>query len=359
LKEKVTLLNINRKPVEVYGILMGFLKHHSKDAEPWMYEALALSIRITGGDRNSIKTALGYAADIAERDKNPNNLVSVADLLFFYGFYDRVGRLLDEAATKVPHRNIPLIMSINLAQRTKDPKRMAASIDQLLSLGWPGDDERIRRDCRSQAEMLAKALREDGRNAEADKLLASLPAAESRDLYIRLQWDKNSNAGLDLSVEEPLGATACFTTPRTVFGGAIVEDGHGKHPRDVYVCPRAFDGDYKVSIQTSYNDPEKPALHATLEIITHENSPAEHRETRTISLGSKGIPPVVVRVAGGRRTAVLPFLSPSAIVEDALKARERGRPAGKPKKKEQAAKRASKPEDLIPIGQGDVKARPR
>ena len=53
-------------------------------------------------------------------------------------------------------------MSINLAQKTKDPKRMADSIDRLLSLGWPGNDEYFRREARKQAEQLAGTLREDG-----------------------------------------------------------------------------------------------------------------------------------------------------------------------------------------------------
>ena len=30
------------------------------------------------------------------------------------------------------------MMSINLAQKTKDPKRMGDAVERLLSLGWPG-----------------------------------------------------------------------------------------------------------------------------------------------------------------------------------------------------------------------------
>ena len=67
------------------------------------------------------------------------------------------------------------MMSINLAQATKDPKRMADAVEQLLSLGWPGNDEAIRRDARQQVEKLAKTLREERRGDEADALLARLP----------------------------------------------------------------------------------------------------------------------------------------------------------------------------------------
>jgi hypothetical protein len=316
LREEVTLLNLNKKFRDVEAMLRGFLQFNSKYAEPWMYSALALSMKMNKGREADIKTAMGYAADLAVRSRNPNHLVSVADQLLLMGYLDRAGALLDQAALLVPHRGEPLMMSINLAQKTKDPKRMGDSIDALLSLGWPGYDEIVRRDARKQAETLAKTLREDGRGAEADALLARLPAAEARDLFIRLTWV--GDAGLDLAVEEPLGATARVLTPRTVFGGSIIKDGYGSHPEEVYVCPRGFDGVYTIRVETTYNNPEKPALQATLEIITHEGTPQEHKETRTVKLGAKGSEPVKVTLKGGRREKALPFLAPVVLSPPSL-----------------------------------------
>src|SRR5207237_2619782 len=117
----------------------------------------------------------------------------------------------------------PVLMSINLAQKTKDPRRMAESIDRLLSLGWPGQDDYFRTESRNQAEILAKALREDGHGPEADALLAPVTNSEARDLVLRLTWD--GDADYDLAVEEPLGATASYQTPRTVFGGSVIKNG--------------------------------------------------------------------------------------------------------------------------------------
>ena len=112
-----------------------------------MTSATALPARMT--PRTAAILILEGSADLAQRTHNPNHLVSVADKLFLKGQYDRVGSLLDEAAAKVPHRAEPLVMSINLAQKTRDPKRMGDSIDRLLSLGWPGNDEYFRREARS------------------------------------------------------------------------------------------------------------------------------------------------------------------------------------------------------------------
>jgi hypothetical protein len=312
LRDKVALLNVNRKFRDVRAVLYGYLRFRSNHAEPWMYEAYALALKMNKGTEADVKTALGYAADLAVKSHNPNFLVSVADQMFLLGYLDRAGPLLDQAADLVPHRAEPLVMSINLAQRTKDPARMGDAIERLLELGWPGLDEGFRRDARKQAETLAKTLHEEGRGAEADALLARLPAAEARDLFARLTW--LGDAGLDLVVEEPLGATAKVLTPRTVFGGSIIKDGYGNHPEEVYVCPRAFDGQYTFRIETTYNNPEKPALQATLEIITHEGTPQEHKQTRTLTLGSKPPEPVSVTLTGGRRKKALPFLAPAAVL---------------------------------------------
>jgi hypothetical protein len=313
LRETVRLLNQSGKFVDVHAALIGYLTNRPKNREPWMYLALALAVKEMNGKPEDIKLALNYAADAAVRTHNPNDLVLVADTMVMRGYYERVGALLDEATAKVPHNYYPLVMSINLAQKTKDPKRMGDSIDKLLSLGWPGNDEYFRREARVQAERLAKTLREENRNQEADALLARLPGAEARDVFIRLQWD--GDADFDLVVKEPLGAEAQYATPRTVFGGSVIKNGYGKNSEEIYVCPRGFNGDYTVRIVTIYLNEEKPPTKLTLETITHEGTPQEHKEKHSLAPEDPKPKPVVVTLKQGRRTAVLPFLSPVAILE--------------------------------------------
>jgi hypothetical protein len=321
LRETLRLLNASGKPRDVHAVLKGYLTYRGRNAEPWMYEALAMAIEMNQGRPEDIKTALGFAADLAQGTSkirgthNPNDLVSVADKLFLKGYTDRVGALLDEAAEKVPHRSEPLVMSINLARQTKDPKRMASAIDRLLSLGWPGSDDYFRQESQKQADELAKALREDGRVEEADTLLASLPASMARDVFVRLTW--NGDAGYELVVEEPLGAKAEFVSPRTVFGGAFIKSTLGPNGEAIYVCPRGFDGDYTIRVLPVYSDAAKPATRITVEAITHEGTDHEHKETFDRTPDSLDAP-IVVKLEGGRRTKVLPFVNPAAAIAPAL-----------------------------------------
>jgi hypothetical protein len=329
LRKIVRDLNRVGRRREVHAALVGYLKNHAKIAEPWMYEALAGAIEINEGSAADVKKSLDYAADLAQRSHNPTHLVSAADQLFYRGHFERVGTLLDEAMPQVPHRFEPIVMSINLAQKTKDAKRMADAVENLLSLGWPGQDEYFRLESANQVDTLAKTLREDGKGQEADAMLAKLTASQARDLFIRLNWD--GDADYDLAIAEPLGATASFQTPRTVFGGSIIKNGYGSHPEETYVSPRGFDGDYTISVSTIYNNPSKPVTHLTLETITHEGTAAEKKQTVELSV-DKPNKPVVVHLTAGRRKKVLPFVDPNAeLMKAAAGVMKKGKPPADPR----------------------------
>jgi hypothetical protein len=231
--------------------------------------------------------------------------VSAADQLLYRGYLERVGPLLDEAISLVPHCCDPMSMSILLAQKTSDPKRMANSVDELLSLGWPGRDEYFRLESGNQVETLATSLEEGGRTQEAQELRSKLTASQARDVFVRLTWD--GDADFDLLVEEPLGVTASYQNPRTVFGGAILKNGYGSHPEEVYVCPRGFAGDYTIRVSTIYTNPEKPVTRLTLETITHEGTLGEKKQSLDLNPDKPG-KPVVVHLDSGRRKKVLPYV---------------------------------------------------
>lgn len=272
----------------------------------------------------SVKQALVYAAILARKpdpEGDPESLVTIVDMMGMRKWFSlsipdgkggtldvKVGDLLDEARRRLPHRPEPLLRSVDLALLEKDPQRMASAVEGLMELGWPEVDAQWRSDARKFAERLARTLREEGKTGEADKLMARVDAAEPRDVFARLSWDGGEGTDLDLEVDEPLGATCAIATPRTVFGGAIVQNGRGKDREEIYVCPRGFDGKYTFRVRTIVDDPDAPASNVRLEVITHEGAPEQSIQAFEIDPSKPS--PLDVVLSGGRRKEVLPFVIP-------------------------------------------------
>ncbi len=292
LRETLGLLNISGKFTDVHAALLGYLNHRgSKNRESWMYVALAIAVEELKGKPEDVKLALDYAADAAHALTTPPTWsgpptpCSCADTTPASG----------PCWTRPPPRS-PIAASRWSCPSTWPKKPRIPS-------GWPTPSTACSRWAGPTATStsaarpasrpkLAAKLREDGRGDEADALLARLPAAEARDLFIRLTWD--GDADFDLLVEEPLGATAQVAMARTVFGGSIIKNGYGNHPEEIYVCPRGFDGDYTVRVSTVYTNPEKPPTRLTLETITHEGTGQEKKQTYDSAPDNPQAKPVVV-----------------------------------------------------------------
>jgi hypothetical protein len=348
LQESLAYLFRANKWDHIEAAVQAYLRYHPESAEPRMYEALAMAMEANKRGESAVKQALGYAAFQAKKSKNPDELLRAADLLYLRGYNAPfevkvrdekekvgVGPLVDLAAEVAPYLPEPLMMSVNLAQKTHDPGRMANAVEAILSLGWPNIDDAMRLQAQREVEKLASALRQADREADATKLTNRFAEADNRDVFVRLTW--KGDADLDLAVDEPLGALASHQIRRTVFGGALVKEGHGgKHAEEVYVCPRGFDGKYTIRVLTIYNNPDEPVDTATLEIITHEGMASEHKETRTLKLPKPD--PIVVTLTDGRRKMVLPFFATVTV---------KPKPA-KPKKKTEAAPEVPKPSAPTP-----------
>jgi hypothetical protein len=363
LRKMLASLNRLRKPREVHAAILGYLKnqtYHRVALEPWMYQSLALAIKMDNGTDADVKKSLDYAADLAQATHNPNHLVSVADLLFLKGYYERVGSLLDDAMPRIPHRDDPIRMSINLAQKTKDPVRMADSMERLLSLGWPGRDEYLRIEAGNQVDEMIKHLRSENKGSEADVLQKKLEESMARDVLVRLTWD--GYADFDIAVLEPYGVTADFATPRTVFGGSVIKNGYGSHPEEMYVCPRGFNGKYTVRVSNIWADPKRPVTRLTLETITHEGTSLEKKETRNLKPGAEN-PPTVVTLTDGRRKLALPYVDPSAaIMETAIDALKNSKHTAKgkaPVTKDGEVQKAPPPKGAAGAGEKPRAAAPK
>jgi hypothetical protein len=318
----VAFLRGIRDWVGVEKALTAYLKYHGKHAAPWMLGMLGATMEINKRDPTAIKVAFGRYARLASASKDPIALIAASDALLAHSYFEidvpdgvggagkvRLGDLLDQAMKAAPQKPHPILMSLVLAEKQKDPKRMGDTAETLLSLGWPGVDGAWRVEVPKRVAAMAKSLRADNRAGEAQALLDRLPGLEARDVVIRLTWEKGGM--LDLVVDEPLGATADHFNPRTVFGGSLVKEGKPRDREAVYVCPRGFDGEYVAKVKVVANDEKNPTALAFLEVVTHEGTANEKVITKKISIAKPES--VKVTLKGGRRKEVLPYEVPNAI----------------------------------------------
>ena len=205
------------------------------------------------------------------------------------------------------------------------------AVERLLSLGWPGRDEYFRIEAANQVDTLTKALREDNRARKRTHSWPSWRHPRRATCSSGLTWD--GDADFDLVVDEPLGATASYQTPRTVFGGSVIKNGYGSHPEEVYVCPRAFDGDYTVRVSTIWTNPSqaRDALDPGNDHARRDRAARRNRATTSAPTSRTSPSSSTSRVGGARRSFPISIPSRRLLSTPAAGASKNAKPAGKTK----------------------------
>lgn len=216
-------------------------------AEPWMYDVLALTMKIAGRPTSEIERVLLSRIDFSAVDV-PSMLYSAAYLTRF-GASAQALLLYRQASRLSPARPEPYALGLRLAVKLQDHDAIEWAATGTLTCVWSEDYQRrhdAALDAASDAESL---LRKAGQSQRADRMVAAIAAARQRDLVLTLTW--NGAGELDLQVEEPLGTICHFDNRQTRSGGALVHDGFGPVQRNCYekyVCAFGAKGEYRVVI---------------------------------------------------------------------------------------------------------------
>ncbi len=300
------VLHESRKFGEIEALIRGYMEARPKGIRPWMYQMVAIAIEATGGKQHLVEKNLTEAGRLAQEQDNDLSIFSVATMLFDRGMDKSLVPLLDRSLEAFPHRLDPHVMSLDLSERLEDPQRMRRGIEQILALGWPGRDKAVRNEVTRRTRRFAEILSQRGEDRDAELLRRTLKENLLRDLEITLSWD--GTADLDLIVEESLGAIVRSEMPRSVFGGALLENEFAERNREVYVCPRAFPGDYSIRFAMIFEDPDDPVRQIEL-TVRSENPESPFSYTETIDR-SEMDEERIVSLETGRRKKILPYTGP-------------------------------------------------
>jgi len=271
-------------------------------AQPWMYEALASTMKAAGRPEKDIQRVLLSSVDFSATD--------VPDLLFAAAYLTRFGQnqraleLYREASRFAPQRPEPYVLGLKLTRAAKDPDGVAWAAAGILTQVWTRDHVQLHRQAEEAVAEAEGWLNRPEHAIQLKALQTKMQAARRRDLSIRLCW--NGDADLDLIVEEPLGTTCSFETRQSRGGGVFVHDGKGPRPEaayELYVCPEGAPGTYRVTIRVLSG--KVVAKQALLTITRQQGTAQESQEKMAVTLTGQDTL-VTVKLDQGRRKELLP-----------------------------------------------------
>jgi tetratricopeptide (TPR) repeat protein len=265
---------------------------------PWVYEALAVALEASGGDRDEIRRARLSA--VALDPKDAQGFLQAARTMADGKQWERALAFCRQAALLEP--NMPQVYeeALEMAELGKDAKAMEWAASKLVSQDWPADNIVLHKKAQLRLDALAGVLKRESRGNEADRLKEALRQSNRRDLVVTLSWDIGSEpAEVELLVKEPSGSVCSTEQMQTPGGGTMVSTGLlDQKPSASYTAPEAFAGDYEVTVRRLWGQPL--GGRARLEITQNKGTPQETKRLEIVRLDQANSFKVYLR--DGRRT---------------------------------------------------------
>ncbi|MCA9045114.1 MAG: hypothetical protein KDA69_12380, partial [Planctomycetaceae bacterium] len=274
-------------------------------AQPWMYELLAVAMEQAGRPREDIERVVLSLSDFGNVDYG--SVMYSGAYLANFKRHAAALHMYRQGAQMFPERPEPYLLGLKQAQLLKTPEDIAWAGCGILEHYWGNDYEQQHRAALIAVTEAQRKLRQSGnveQSGEIDKLLIQ---ARTRDMRIRVEW--SGEADLDLAVTEPPGTICSFETPETMGGGLHTHDGYGPTPEssyEEYFCPRGYAGDYQLHIVSQGG--RIVSNRAVVTVSMAVGTPQEKTERHTVKL-DEGEATITVTLPQGRRTQPRRILS--------------------------------------------------
>lgn len=298
IRATVRQLMRDRKTTEVIALVKAALRNGRP--QPWMYEVLGLAMQINGSSKSEIERALMSAVDFGDSGED---LMYVAQYMARAKLESRALKVFRQVTLMEPLRPEPYLFGLQLAQQTNDLEGLKWSSLGILRQAWPKEKQDVVQSATRSAAAAIARLKSEGRLDEARQFQAELDRAKVRDCIVKVTW--TGEADVDLLVEEPSGTIASFRNPRTPGGGVILGGGATLDSRgsaaahsEIYECPEAFNGNYKVLVRRVWG--KVAAGKVTVDLYAHQGTPQEKHLQHQIPLGEEDAL-VTFDLADGRR----------------------------------------------------------
>ena len=288
--------------VAVEGLLSA-IRHDQ--ASPWIYDVLALEMKLAGHPKKDIARVLSSRVDFATSDV-PQMLIAVAMLSRFEA-WDEANAMVREASELNPQIVEIWMLGRSVADKSGDAEARVRARCGILNYVWSDGFELHHEEARRVLTEIASQHDREGRSDSGERVRSSMEDAATIDLQIILKWV--GSADLDLIVSEPGGAKCSYRQKLTTNGGRLIkEDGPGaaagreagRKCTEHYICHSAPDGRYDIAVRFVLG--KAVGGTAVVEVIQHGGTSAETRTTTVVMLGKEDAS-LSTELGGGRGTA--------------------------------------------------------
>lgn len=267
-------------------------------AQPWMYEVLAVTMEAAKSPKEEIERVVLSVADFGN---------ATFDSMMYSGAYlselrhsEAALRMYRQASRISPDRAEPYFLSLKLAAQTGVADDAVWAACGVLRNAWGVGYRKQHEQAEDLLAETEKRLMETKEVEPLAHLKQQATEARRRDLQVRLVW--NGTGDVDLSVEDPAGGVASFETRDSAGGGSLLNDGFGPIPencQEEFVCSTGFTGEYVLRVKKASG--KIVGNRAVLTIITHAGSPSEKTVTKTIPLDQSNEHVLRITLEDGRR----------------------------------------------------------
>jgi hypothetical protein len=268
--------------------------------QPWMYEALAISMELEGRPKEEVERAILSAIDFA---RTPDELLQIARFLTRIGLDRRAVDVYRQVVKIDPLATEAYLYGMRAAQRAGDVDGIRWGTAGILSQAWTAEEADVMQVAMRVAVATLEELTSQGRQEERLAFQQDLDKALVRDCVIKISW--TGNADIDLVVEEPSGSVCSIHNPRTTSGGVNLGDTYSRLDRnpsqsfsEFYVCPQAFAGEYRARIRKVWGD--VAAGKVNVEVWTNYRTDDVQYERQQVNVGADDAL-VIFQLENGRR----------------------------------------------------------
>ncbi len=273
--------------VAVEGMLSAIRNDQSA---PWIYDVLALEMKLAGRSPNEIARVLESRIDFATSDI-PQMLITVA-LLSRFNAWDEAISVCREAAKLNPDFPEVWMLGRSVADKSGQIDAQVWARCGILQYVWGDNYERHHEEARKVLRELASKCDRENKSELAEQIRSRAADAGAVDLQIVLSWV--GSADLDLVITEPDGEKSSFKKRVTRNRGRLVheegpkeESQAGNRRFEQYVCHSALSGDYQIDVRFVFGKAVTGT--AVLEIIQHAGTADEQRTSKTVALSKDDV----------------------------------------------------------------------